>query len=320
MGGLPMTSSAGVAQRRGWYYGWNIVGACILAEIAASALPANAFSLFLHDWSTQLNCSISTLQLGIGAFAFIVPLLSPFSGVLADKYPARLLFGIGLVVIALFCVAMSYITAAWQMVALFALLLPIGTSFSTLIPANAVVSRWFVKRLGLALGLTAFGLAIGGVVLPPIVAMIMPTLGWRMIWRIGGLGIGAFVVPTVVYVLRDRPTEREGFHYLTGEGAAVPHHGQQGEKGAGLNWRDILKRRNFWLLLAIYLPMLFVYGGSLQNLAPIAISHGLNQQEAGALVSVFNAAHIVATLVMGMLSDRFGNRLPLLGLALVCAT
>jgi len=50
-----------------WYHGWNIVAVCVLAGIAASALPINAFSLFLHDWSVQLHSPISTLQLGIAA-------------------------------------------------------------------------------------------------------------------------------------------------------------------------------------------------------------------------------------------------------------
>jgi hypothetical protein len=38
--------------RRGWYHGWNIVGICILAQIAGNALTVSAFSLFLKDWST----------------------------------------------------------------------------------------------------------------------------------------------------------------------------------------------------------------------------------------------------------------------------
>src|SRR5215475_10760404 len=87
----------------GWYHGWNIVAVCVLAGIASSALPINAFSLFLHDWSAELHAPISTLQLGLGACGLGCALLSPFVGVLADRYPGRWLFGAGLVGIALFC-------------------------------------------------------------------------------------------------------------------------------------------------------------------------------------------------------------------------
>ena len=71
----------------GWYHGWNIVAVCVLAGIAASALPINAFSLFLHDWSMQLHTPISTLQLGIGSCGLGCALLV---GLAVWQAPARM--------------------------------------------------------------------------------------------------------------------------------------------------------------------------------------------------------------------------------------
>jgi len=72
--------------------------------------------------------------------------------------------------------------------------------------------------------------------------------------------------------------------------------------------------------VAIYLPMMALYGGCAQNLGPYAASHGLSQQSAGALLSVLSFSHVIATLVLGLVSDRFGNRLPFAGLALIMVT
>jgi MFS family permease len=116
--------------------------------------------------------------------------------------------------------------------------------------------------------------------------------------------------------LRNRPTERDDQSYLTGDGRAPTPHAHGG--GAGqFSWRVVIARKNFWLLVAIYLPMMGLYGGCAQNLAPFAASHGLGQQSAGVLLSVLSLSHVVATLVLGLLSDRFGNRLPFAGLAVV---
>ena len=237
----------------------------------------------------------------------------------ADKYPARWLMGGGLIGVALFYLGVSFVTASWQLVALYALLLPISVVCSTALPANAVVSRWFVRRLGFALGLTAFGLGMAGVILPPIVAAVTPEFGWRTVWRVSGIFIALVVAPLVMWVVRDRPTERDGPHYLTAEGETRPYLGHAPASGGGLTWRDVLKRRNFWLLVAVYLPMLALYGACMQNLAPVAASHGLSQQTAGTLLSAFSLTHVASTLLMGLLSDRFGNRLPLCGLALAVA-
>ena len=56
-----MAASGNVSS--GWYYGWNVVAVCVLAGIAASALPINAFSLFLDAWTAQLHVPVSTLQI-----------------------------------------------------------------------------------------------------------------------------------------------------------------------------------------------------------------------------------------------------------------
>lgn len=304
------------ARSRGWYHGWNIVAVCILSQVAANGLTYNAFSLFLRDWSKELHTPISRLQLAVAFMVLPAAVISPMVGALADKYPARRLFVCGLLGMSLFYLAMSTVTAAWQLLALYGLLAPLSLTLSTAVPANALISRWFVRRIGLALGLSAFGIGMAGVLLPPLVAAILPTVGWRMIWRGGGLLIALLIIPLVALVIRNRPTERDGLYYLSSDGTAPRPNAHVSGVGQ-LSWRAVAGRKNFWLLVAIYLPIMGLYGGCGQNLAPYAASHGLGQQAAGLLISVLSLSHVVSTLVLGLLSDRFGNRLPFAGLALV---
>ncbi len=309
----------GISHRGCWYYGWNIVAICILSQVAASAMAVNSFSLFLSDWSAQLHMPISSFQLGLGGGGLGCALIAPLVGVCVDRYSSRALFGSGLALMALFCFGMSLVTQPWEFFTLYALLFPVALSFSTATPANAVLSRWFVRRLGLALGLSGFGLAIAGVIMPPVIAAVMPMLGWRLIWRIAGAVIAAIVLPIVLVVLREQPLQRHGTYYLTRDGSApVPSLPGDGGKGV-LTWRDMLSRRNFWLLVVVYLPMMATYGGCGQNIAPLAVSRGLSQHTAGVLLSLLSVSQIVFTLGGGILSDRIGNRLPLAGMAFITA-
>jgi MFS family permease len=311
---MPAASQAG--RRGGWYYGWNIVAVCIFSQVAANGLTYNAFSLFLKDWSAQLHTPVSVLQLPIAAMVWVAAFISPLIGTFADKYPPRRLFGVGLLGMAAFYVAVSFATATWQIILLYAALAPLAVGLSTAIPANAVISRWFVRRRGVALGLSAFGIGLAGIVLPPIIADVLPQIGWRMVWRIGALIIAVVVTPIVLWVLRDRPTEREGLHYLEGEAGGHAHHGHG---GGAFGLKQVLARRNFWLLMAIYLPILAIQGGMNQNIGPYALNHGLSQQVVGTLIPVLSISHVTATLVLGWMSDRFGNRLPFAGLAATVA-
>ena len=311
-----MTSETG-RTHGGWYAGWNIVAVCILAQVASNGLSVNAFSLFLKSWSADLHTPISSLQLAPAAMGLVSSILAAFIGGWADKAPARRLFAIGLVALALFHIAVGFVTAPWQIIALYGTLVPIGVLLAGALTANAVVSRWFVRRLGLALGLSAFGIGIAGVVLPPLVAALSPAIGWRMIWKLAGLIVGLGVLPLAVLVLRDRPTEKDGMHYLVGGDGRRHGHGIGGPSDVG--WREVFSRRNFWLLVAVYLPILAIYGGGAQNMAPIAASHGLNAKTAGLFLSALGFTHVIATLVLGLASDRFGNRVPFAALAVTAA-
>src|SRR5689334_20309641 len=102
-----MTEPEGAA-RRGWYYGWNIVAICILTRIATNGLASNALTLFLHDWSVDLNAPISQLQLPFLSMLVMCALVSPMVGIFSDKYPTRTLFGCGLAGMSVFYVLMSF--------------------------------------------------------------------------------------------------------------------------------------------------------------------------------------------------------------------
>jgi MFS family permease len=318
-----MTESGGTARRSGWYHGWNIVAVCIIAQAVANGLPINAFSLFLTDWAKDLHTQISSLQLAMASLGLVSALLSPFVGALADKFPARWMMGGGITGIALFYIGVSLVTASWQLLVLYAFVLPTSVAFGTSLPGNACISRWFVRRLGLALGIAAFGLGAAGVILPPIVAAVMPELGWRMVWRIGGLAIALIIVPLILLVVRDRPSGRDGLDYLTADGSApVPHthgHGVATAAASTLRSRDVLTNRTFWLLIGSYIPMMALYGVFLQNMGPIAASRGLSTQNAGTLLSALALTQVISTLIAGLLSDRFGNRLPLVGMGVATA-
>ena len=87
-----------------------------------------------------------------------------------------------------------------------------------------------------------------------------------------------------------------------------------------MGWDEVLSSRNFWLIVAAYLPMLALCSAVMQNVAPIAVKRGFSEQAAGLLLAVLSCGQLVATLGSGVASDRIGSRLPLLGLAVICAS
>ena len=301
---------------KGIYYGWYIVAICVLTQIAANSLAMNTFSLFVGPWSSEMHAPISTLLLALTSLGAGYALLAPFTGTLSDNFSARSLFCAGLLLLVLSLLGISSAHKAWQIIALYAVPLPLAMSLTTDLVCNTLLSRWFVHRLGLALGISSFGLGAGGIILPPIVAALLPEFGWRTIVHGGVAIIALIIVPINFWLIRDRPTERDNPRYRIAIGGSLSN---GGVNHANVSWREILSRRHFWLLIAIYIPMLALYSTCIQNVAPIALSRGMTVQTAGFLMSALSLSQLFALLVSGILCDRLGARIPLLGLALSCA-
>ncbi len=306
-----MTTIAPATSRRGYYYGWNIVAACVLSQVAGMGVTLNCYSLFLPGWSSEFSAPISHLSLGMAIFAFGCAVFAPLAGFMADKYPVRRLMAGGLVGIALLQIAVSFATASWQIVAIYAFLLPAGVSFSAAVPAQALVSRWFVRKRGLAMGVCAFGLALAGVIFPPIITALLPQFGWRGVWWMYGALIGLVVAPVVYFTLRERPTAADGFDYVAEEIEAP--------EAVKLPLRTIFSRPNFWIVVAVFAAIGSTSSAVTVNLAPLVRERGFSLQMAGLLISTGSIAAMASKLLFGMLADRLGNRIPLVLLAAVTA-
>jgi MFS family permease len=126
-------------------------------------------------------------------------------------------------------------------------------------------------------------------------------------------------VPLVLLMVRDRPNVGEDTAYATG-GAALPSHHGHGRGADGLGWREVMARKNFWMLVGIFLPIGALHSACMQIIAPYAVSHGLSVQAGAALLSLLAMMGVIATVGLGLLSDRFGNRLPFAGLAVTMIT
>ena len=305
-------SVASAASRRiGWYHGWNIVGLAVLAQMGAMGLSLNCFSLFLQGWRHEFAVPVSTLSLAVTIFSLSCTLFCAVAGWAADRFPARWLIAAGLAFVAVCYAAVAASTAFWQVIAAYAAL-SFGVSISAGIPCQAVVSRWFVKRRGLALGISAFGVASAGVVLPPLVVVMVRQLGWRETWWIFAALLIVVITPAVIFGMRDRPGPRDSLSYV----GLAP---DDAAGGAQVSFRDIIRRRNFWLVGLAFICAFCAYQGVVINLVPIVVSRGLTLATAGLVISAVSVADLVGKLGLGALADRFGNRIPLAGLCLLGA-
>jgi nitrate/nitrite transporter NarK len=170
------------------------------------------------------------------------------------------------------------------------------------------VSRWFVKRRGLALGISAQGSASAGVIFPPIIGLMMHAYGWRETWWLYAAFLAVVIVPLMLLGVRERPPPNDASGYVTG---ADLH---ESTSEPTLSFRQIMARPNFWLLGPTLLCAFSAYMGVLANLPPLTKSRGMDVQTTVLLFSAYGLADLISKVGCGAVADRFGNRAPLVAL------
>jgi MFS family permease len=300
-------AAAGARRGLGWYYGWNVVALAVLTQMTTVALAVSGFSLFLLDWSHDFHAPVSRFQLAMTVMAVFSMPSSPLAGWLCHRFPVRWIVAGALLVGAGAHLIVAFSGSAWIVVGayvLFGFAVPISTS----VPSQTLVSRWFVKRRGLALGISGLGSASAGVIFPPIIGLMMHAYGWRETWWVYAAFLAVVVVPLMLVGLRERPPPNDASGYVTGADL------QDAVGEPTLSFRQIVARPNFWLLGPTLLCAFSAYMGVLANLPPLTKSHGMDAQTTVLLFSAYGLADLISKVGCGAIADRFGDRAPLVAL------
>ena len=131
-------------------------------------------------------------------------LTAPFAAALMERFGIRRVVTAALLVVAAGSGLTVFMTASWQLVLCWGVLVGLGTGSMALALVATVTGRWFVTRRGLVSGVLTAGGAAGALVFLPLVAVVSERWGWRPA-ALGVAFAALAVAPFVVWLLRDRP-------------------------------------------------------------------------------------------------------------------
>jgi sugar phosphate permease len=306
-----MPTSGTAKDRQSIFYGWIVLGVAFITVVISYAIR-NSFAVFYptiveaFGWgrgSTALMFSISFLVYGLA---------SPLAGTLVDKFKPRLVLPLGGLIAGVGVALCSLATAQWQFFLFYGGIAAIGLSLAGWTPLTTIVSNWFAKKRGLAIGILAAGFG-GSLISAPIAQSLISSFGWQKAYIIVGIFPIAIIIPLCSILIRRSPQEKG----LLPDGAPQKppqpqdhDEPQTGEsKWAATTWTlpRALKTYQFWLL---FLSAFFLLGLTEQ----IAVAHqvyffrdvGYEPMMAAKIYSVFGIAFIIGTLCT-FFSDRFGR-------------
>ncbi|RTE88919.1 MFS transporter [Bradyrhizobium sp. LVM 105] len=301
---------AAALSRRDIHYGWVMVGVTFLAALI-SAGTVGAPGVFIVPLQKEFGWSTAEISSALSIRFILFGLMAPFAAALLNRYGLRNVTLAAQLIVVSALVASLGMTEVWQLIALWGVVIGIGTGMTALVLGATIATRWFAARRGLVVGIMTASVATGQLVFLPLLASLTERYGWRLALGFVCIMLGVSAL-AVLLAMRDRPSD-VGLRPFGDEGtdplpAPPVSHGSITAVALG-TLADASKSTAFWILFGTF----FVCGASTNGLVqvhliPMCLDFGIPQVQAASLLAAMGIFDFFGTIMSGWLSDRYDNR------------
>ncbi len=285
------------------YHGWLVLAALFIIYSITNGVILNTLPLFYPELIKEFGWTQDKVTQPAQLLFLVVAIMSPFAGVFIDKFRIKNLMYMGAALILLAFVIFSKIQSHIALLLVY-LIFSVGITLSGIIPSMKIITNWFLKNRGLAVGLLLVGSSIGGAIFNPVAGKFIADFGWRN----GLLGLGliaaVFIFAPLLFLVKASPAEAHTDAGL--EFVEIPTQ-RANFSGKPIGYGDIFRSGVFYLLLFITGAMWFCIVGIIQHQALFIKDLNVNIDSAKVL-SVFFLCSVLGKIIFGKLSDMYSKK------------
>ena len=287
-----------------FFYGYWVVVATFFCLFITSGSGFFAFSLFVKPLEADLGWGRGEIMVAFSIFLLVMGIASPFIGRVVDRYGARKIITIGALTAGLGFVLLSRMNHLWYLYLSY-IVIGIGMTAMGHVPASAIVSNWFKKRRGFAIGIMSTGIGAGGFALSPLIGgYLIPDFGWRVSYLVLAVLIWVLIIPLALFVVKTKPADMglypDGVETLEREAVT----GDSPLPTRGVTLKMALATSGFWLAAVSYLTSGFSSVGVIQNQAPYLEDIGFPVAMAAGALGGVGLGSLIGKFIFGWLCDR----------------
>jgi sugar phosphate permease len=287
------------------FYGWLVLASAFII-FAVVTIGVNGLPLLNVSLKEIFNWTHEEVTRGPSILYFVVAIVSPFAGVLVDKLGPRIMMSVGSLLTVTALLLYPSITEPWHLVGIY-ILCAASITLGGAIAGVTLLSYWFNRYRGIAVGIYLIGSSLGGIVFPQLIASLTQVGGWQQTALILAL-IAALLAIVPLLLIRNHPSEKNTSpDGIAGMETATDNLSAKSSSG-NLTLADALANPMFYLLLYVTAAVFFCITGVVQNFALFMRDVGLDSTQTANALSLFFICSIAGKLVFGALSDYFSKK------------
>lgn len=291
--GAALDGTDAQGEAKGGY--WVLAAAVAGSAFSPATLINVPFGLFLINLQDAFGWSRGQISLSLTVFIGVLIATLPFVGALLDRFGARRLLLVSIPAYAVALMSLAWLgNSLTQLYATFAALavLSAGTQSLTYI---TLLSTWFDRRRGLAIGLCMAGFGLGYILVPQFVQWLIVHHGWRSAYLgLGGLALVGAFLPALAWV-KAPPTTAA---------AVVVARSKAPDAVEGMAVRAALRTKEFWILTLVFILASFTLNGIQSQIVPLLVGDGMTPAAAALMLSAIGVGSCPGRILAGYLMDR----------------
>jgi MFS family permease len=287
------------------FWGWYIIGLMIVSMMLVFGIRTS-FSVFFKPVLDYFGWYRGSTAIMLSLNIFVYGLAAPVAGILVDRWKARAVAVLGILLLSLSTAACYFATELWHFYFLFGVMAPIGSAFCASPVLNATVINWFGKSRGMAVGIGQMG---GGLsfVYGLMIEAIINRWGWQASFLVMGGLIIVILLPLYLIIYYHRPEDKGFKPYGSDELSAGADIKDASKPVRDWTLRTAFKTYQLWLLV---LTEVFFWGiGSYMILAhqiKFAEDAGYSPLAATSIFALFGFISILGQFCSSI-SDKIGR-------------
>ncbi len=288
------------------FYGWYVaIACCIGMACGLTSVLTGTFPIFLGPLLKEFQWTQTQIFTAVFLATLTVTIASPFIGMLIDRFGAKRMILISFVLEGIVFASLSTLDSLAGLYGRYIVVALVGLGTSH-VSFSRIISLWFDRRRGLALGITLAGLGLGGMTWAPLSQWAISAHGWRTAYLIITAVVTVIGFLAVALVVRESPAsmglqpDGDAPRREATAAAAAPT-----RQASGFTLAQTMRQPGFWVLLLAFLLVALGTESLRFHLVPLLKSQGVEPMRAALAFSVVSAALIAGRLAGGFLMDRF---------------
>jgi MFS family permease len=291
--------------------GWLVILFSFICIMIDSSIINDSLNVTIAAFADIKGWNISLLYIFSTISAWVAVVGAAMWGIISHKVSIRFAWALSLGICSVACFLWGHASSPVIYFICLAAASVGGMGFAYIANLN-VISNWFPRKKGLAMGWVTIGFPVSAMVSVPLTSNLLANLGLPSIYTFYGIATLILCVICAVFI-RDFPEQAGAFpdNDMSFDKAAAERQFQEGfayMKTSPWNVKKILSTKRTWLIgFSLGVMELFALG-IMTNFVPRFMQSGYEMPQINIMLAITGAVACVGSYLCGVLDSHVGPK------------